>query len=98
MRKWTGQPDNHAITSDLRLALDVENRIRVAARRQIDECSRDVVTIVAEVKRAAGGRDSSRDRRIVYWSIQLKRNRSDQVGEIVSYHERISSFNSQGSK
>src|SRR6185369_2713455 len=70
----------------------------IAAWRQIYEGTRDVVTIVTEIQRAAGRCDSAGNRRVVYWPIKLQRNRSDQVGKIVSHYKRVSSFHAQRSK
>src|ERR1043166_2790722 len=98
LRKWTSQTDNHAIAPDLRLALNIENGIGVAARRKIYQRARDVVAIVSEIKRAAGRSDSAGDRRVVNWAIQLQRDRAGQVGEIVSHYERVSSLDTQPAK
>ena len=48
--------------------------------------------------RSAGGCDPAGNSRVVYWSIQLKRNRADEIRKVVSHHQCVSSLDAKRAK
>src|SRR2546421_7944833 len=95
MRQRAFDRRRYAIAADHGLRFDIQNRIGAEPGWKIHQAASYLVRIVPEIQRAARRRNAAFDNRILNWSIQLQRNRSNQVTEVVAHDECVAAFDSQ---
>ena len=95
MRQRAFDRCRHAITTNHGLCFNVQSRIGAAPRGEINQPPSNLVWIVAKVQSAARGGDAAFDDRLLDRAVELHRQRSHHVAEIVTHDQGVAAFDAQ---
>src|SRR5438132_10563651 len=95
MRERSLNRGGYAIAANKGLAGDIQDRIRVQARRKIDQAASDLEWVIAKIQRPPRRGDAAFDQRVPYFAVKLQIHRRYQISEVVPHNQSVAAFDAE---